>query len=149
MFLFSDNHFCMFSVLIFIFGKHWCLFWAIINFVIVDSTMFLCPHNQVHTSFWYYYEVIACRSSDPSWLCKFPPCKVVFTLSDVKIHQNQGCPISVLRTKSFCFLSSNIYFWEVINLPVHVIYWFLQSFISYLFSAINDSVVIIIDVCFY
>ena len=58
--------------------------WYWITLGILDSTMFLCRHNQVHTSFWCHYDVIIC--SGPSWLCKFPPHEVV------KIHQNQGYP---------------------------------------------------------
>ena len=49
---------------------------------ILDSTIFLCGQNQVHTSSWRHYHVVVCSGS--SWLCDFSPLKVVFHLARSK-----------------------------------------------------------------
>ena len=54
--------------------------------------MFLCRHNQVHTSFCCHYDVIICGGS--SWLCDFSPRKLVFTPREVKMLQNQERPLT-------------------------------------------------------
>ena len=55
--------------------------------------MFLCRHNQVHTSFCCHYDVIICSGS--SWLCDFSPRKLVFTpREEVKMLQKQGRPLT-------------------------------------------------------
>ena len=65
-----------------------CLHFTYITMDVLDSAMFLCRQNQVHTSFWYHYVVIIWSGSPR--LCDFSPREAGFTPREVKILQNQG-----------------------------------------------------------